>query len=116
MRSLYVGGDVGDSTLHLLHGTPGLTSSVEVLPGVHLGGWEGAQALVTAGQKQPSEFKARRGGVPRVVRQGGPRLDCPPSTPDAPTYPTSPQLFKILFRYAGWGPGQLDAEVTRGVW
>jgi putative transcriptional regulator len=28
----------------------------------------------------------------------------------------SPDEVKILTRYAGWGPGQLEAEVARGVW
>lgn len=35
---LYLGGDVGKATLHLVHGISGLKKSVEVIPGCFLGG------------------------------------------------------------------------------
>lgn len=76
---LYLGGDVGAHTLHLLHGNSGFRDSIEVIPGVHLGGFEGAKVAVSSGAQSPDDFK-------------------------------------VLTRYCGWGPGQLEDEVKRGVW
>lgn len=76
---LYLGGDVGRHTLHLLHGISGLQDSIEVLPGVHLGGFEGTQHALASGKH-------------------------------------SAQDLKVFNRYCGWGPGQLEEEVKRGVW
>ncbi|KAL4855729.1 hypothetical protein ACK3TF_003809 [Chlorella vulgaris] len=76
---LYLGGDVGTDTVHLLHGIPGLAATSEIIPGVYLGGFEDAKRGVAEGRFEPEQFK-------------------------------------ILTRYAGWGPGQLEAECARGVW
>lgn len=65
--------------MHLLHGNSGFRDSIEVIPGVHLGGFEGAKVAVSSGAQSPDDFK-------------------------------------VLTRYCGWGPGQLEDEVKRGVW
>ncbi|PRW32622.1 hypothetical protein C2E21_8337 [Chlorella sorokiniana] len=77
--TLYLGGDVGQESVHLLHGVRGLQQSAEVIPGVFLGGFEGAKQGLAEGRYKPEQFK-------------------------------------VLTRYAGWGPGQLAAECRRGVW
>jgi ABC-type uncharacterized transport system permease subunit len=33
---LYLGGDVGTDTVHLLHGIPGLAATSEIIPGVYV--------------------------------------------------------------------------------
>lgn len=45
-NALYFGGDVGDGTVSFLHGRDDVKGSVEVLPGVYLGGYESACELV----------------------------------------------------------------------
>ncbi len=45
-NALYFGGDVGDGTVSFLHGREDVKGSVEVLPGVYLGGYESACELV----------------------------------------------------------------------
>ncbi|KAI7841223.1 hypothetical protein COHA_005187 [Chlorella ohadii] len=77
--TLYLGGDVGQESVHLLHGVWGLQHSAEVIPGVFLGGFEDAKRGLAEGRYKPEQFK-------------------------------------VLTRYAGWGPGQLAAECRRGVW
>lgn len=77
--SLYIGGDVDPRSVNLLHGVPNCANALEVLPGVHLGGFDGVARALTEGSVAPDQVK-------------------------------------ILTRYAGWGPGQLEAEVRRGVW
>lgn len=76
---LYLGGDVGPDTVHLLHGVPDLAASSEVFSGVWLGGFEAAKRGIAEGRYEASQFK-------------------------------------VLTRYAGWGPGQLESECARGVW
>jgi len=53
--------------------------SLEIRPGIFLGGMESAMQLVNEGNSDPKEYK-------------------------------------FFARYAGWGPGQLEAEVKRGTW
>jgi putative transcriptional regulator len=45
-NALYFGGDVGDGTVSFLHGREDVKGSVEVLPGVYLGGYDSACELV----------------------------------------------------------------------
>lgn len=54
---LYLGGDVGRSTMHLMHGCPDIEGSKEVVPGVAVGGFEGARAAVEAGTHTADSFK-----------------------------------------------------------
>ena len=53
---LYVGGDVGDGALQVLHSQPGILGSVEVIKGLFAGGIEGARQLVKKGAAQPKDF------------------------------------------------------------
>ncbi|GAB4822247.1 hypothetical protein N2152v2_009293 [Parachlorella kessleri] len=76
---LYLGGDVGRDTLHLLHGVRGLEESAEVFKGVFVGGFPAARRGLASGKYTPDQFK-------------------------------------VLTRYAGWGRGQLEEECRRGVW
>jgi len=56
-NALYFGGDVGDGTVSFLHGSGKVAGSVEVLPGVYLGGYESACELVKEGEVDASECK-----------------------------------------------------------
>ena len=58
-NALYFGGDVGDGTVSFLHGREDVKGSVEVLPGVYLGGYESACELVQQDGSTclPDEFK-----------------------------------------------------------
>lgn len=77
--TLYMGGDVDRNAVSLLHGLPNVPHSVQIVPGVYMGGLEGVRAALAAGQT------------------------------------TSDQV-KMIVSQAGWGPGQLEDEVARGVW
>lgn len=46
---LYLGGDVGKDTIHMLHPHVGVEGSAEVVRGVRMGGFEGASAAVAEG-------------------------------------------------------------------
>ena len=76
---LHPSGDVGNDTVHLVHGLRGLAGAIEVVRGVHLGGFSAAKAGLAAGAYDACQFR-------------------------------------VLTRYAGWGPGQLEDEGRRGVW
>jgi len=76
---VYFGGDVGDGAVSIVHGNADVKDSLEIRPGLYLGGMESAAQLVEDGQGDAQEFK-------------------------------------FFARYAGWGPGQLQSEVERGVW
>lgn len=76
---LYLGGDVGPSSAHVLHGVHGIQDSIQVLPGLYLGGFEGVKEALSQGVVAPEDLK-------------------------------------ILTRYCGWGPGQLESEIAKGVW
>eukprot|EP00955_Chlamydomonas_euryale_P048394 353950-Chlamydomonas_euryale.AAC.7 len=87
---LFIGGDVGDGTLQLVHTTDGLAGSVEVgsnsgrmqlsvVKGVHLGGIEAARNKVATGEAPADDFR-------------------------------------WFARYSGWGAGQLEGECRAGVW
>lgn len=54
---LYLGGDVGKSTLHLVHGFREMKGSREVVNGVYMGGFDDALAAVKEGTHKASEFK-----------------------------------------------------------
>jgi putative transcriptional regulator len=56
-NALYFGGDVGDGTVSFLHGREDVKGSVEVLPGMYLGGYDSACALVEEQGAKPDEFK-----------------------------------------------------------
>lgn len=54
---LHLGGDVGDNTIHMLHNCAILEDSLEVMPGMYMGGYEAATQAVRNGQVEPSSFK-----------------------------------------------------------
>lgn len=65
---LYLGGDVGSDTLHLLHGIQGMQDAVQVLKGVFIGGFPTAREGLASGRYQPDQFKVLTryaGGVHR---------------------------------------------------
>lgn len=55
--TLFAGGDVGNSTVHMLHGKAGLPGSRQVVQGVHLGGFEAAKSGVHNGRLESSQFR-----------------------------------------------------------
>ena len=60
-QPLYCGGPVAQTSLHLLHGAPGLAGAHEVVPGVYAGGLPAANALVGAGGASAAEFRLLSG-------------------------------------------------------
>lgn len=54
---LYLGGDVGNDALNVLHRFKDVGDSVEVMEGVYLNGFEEAQKAVLKGIKNASDFK-----------------------------------------------------------
>ncbi|CAM9331869.1 unnamed protein product [Phaeothamnion confervicola] len=79
---LYMGGDVGQGTVQLMHpfGGDRVRDAHVVIPGVSVGG--------------------STEDVKRLVRDGE----------------ASPEQFRFFLALCGWGPGQLEKEVERGVW
>jgi putative transcriptional regulator len=65
---LYLGGDVGPESVHLVHGVCGLAESVEVVRGVHMGGFTAAKAGLAEGIYVPEQFKVC-GGWGGVVHE-----------------------------------------------
>eukprot|EP00210_Caulerpa_lentillifera_P003152 g3012.t1 len=55
-NTLFLGGDVGDTSLHLVHGFSDLEKSIKVLDGVYINGFEAAKKAVLNGTKKPSDF------------------------------------------------------------
>ena len=56
-NALYFGGDVGDGTVSFLHGSGAVSGSVEVTPGVYLGGYDSACNLAKGGEIKTEECK-----------------------------------------------------------
>ena len=54
---LYLGGDVGEDSLNLLHRFGDLDNAIEVVKGVYLNGFEAAQKAVLRGSRNPGDFK-----------------------------------------------------------
>jgi len=59
--TLYLGGDVERSSLHLVHGIPGLKGSLEVVSGVRVGGVDAAAEAVKEGRARAEDFKFLHG-------------------------------------------------------
>ena len=56
-QPLYMGGDVGEAAVTVVHGYPQLAGSREIVPGVAMGGVEAAAAAVGAGAASASDFR-----------------------------------------------------------
>ncbi|GAX79744.1 hypothetical protein CEUSTIGMA_g7185.t1 [Chlamydomonas eustigma] len=54
---LYVGGDVGDNRMQMLHSIQELQGCKEVVKGVYMGGIEGARSKVVAGEATADDFR-----------------------------------------------------------
>ncbi|MCO5556269.1 hypothetical protein L7F22_009815 [Adiantum nelumboides] len=54
---LYMGGDVGANALHVVHGVHGLEDSMQVIPGVYMGGIKSMKASVQRGESKPDEYR-----------------------------------------------------------
>ena len=48
---------MGTSTVHMLHGSGGLSGSKQIVQGVHLGGFEAAKAAVSEGRLDTSSVR-----------------------------------------------------------
>jgi putative transcriptional regulator len=55
--TLHLGGDVERASMHVLHNVPSVPGSVEVVPGLRVGGVDGAVAAVAAGGAAPDGFQ-----------------------------------------------------------
>lgn len=56
-NTLYLGGDVGINTLHVLHPYGSIQDSREVVRGVHIGGLQDSVWYVEQGRAKPEDFK-----------------------------------------------------------
>lgn len=56
-NDLYLGGDVGRSTLHLIHGHPEVEGCREIVSGLYIGGHKHARDVVREKQYDPQGFK-----------------------------------------------------------
>ena len=56
-RQLYVGGPVETSRLHVLHGSPGIADSYEVIDGLFMGGVTDAAEKFLRGELSLKGFK-----------------------------------------------------------
>ena len=54
---LFLGGDVNDSVLYIMHTRQGLEGASEIVDGVYLGGHDACKAAVEAGDAPASDFK-----------------------------------------------------------
>lgn len=55
--TLYLGGDVGKSTLNILHSHGELEGAVEIVNGVYIGGFEAAKEAVVNGTAKAEDFR-----------------------------------------------------------
>ncbi|KAK9815415.1 hypothetical protein WJX72_003278 [[Myrmecia] bisecta] len=60
-QTLFVGGPISTSTLHVLHSCDQVEGSFEILDGLYAGGLDHASRLVSAGQADASKFKLLAG-------------------------------------------------------
>lgn len=58
---LYLGGDVGDKEVLLVHPHGELKGATEVVKGLYLGGVEAARAAIATGRAQPADFRWSKG-------------------------------------------------------
>eukprot|EP00898_Chlorokybus_atmophyticus_P003290 jgi/Chlat1/3962/Chrsp26S04207 len=54
---LFLGGDVGVTTVHVVHRVKGIKGSVEVMDGIYMGGFEAAKEAVRTGVAKASDFR-----------------------------------------------------------
>eukprot|EP00899_Mesostigma_viride_P011503 jgi/Mesvir1/20353/Mv19939-RA.1 len=54
---LYLGGDVGPTTVHVMHAFANLEEAVQIIPGVSIGGFGAARRCVREGIHGPEEFR-----------------------------------------------------------
>lgn len=56
-RRLYVGGPLEASHLHVLHGSPHLADSFQVIDGVYTGGMTAAAEIIMCGELSLADFR-----------------------------------------------------------
>lgn len=54
---LYMGGDVGANALHVVHGIRGLEDTIEIIPGVYMGGIKSMKSSVQIGESKPNDYR-----------------------------------------------------------
>ena len=54
---LYMGGDVGANALHVVHGAGGLKDSMEIIPGVYMGGLKSMKSSVQNGESNARDYR-----------------------------------------------------------
>mmetsp|Transcript_18217 Transcript_18217/g.58916 ORF Transcript_18217/g.58916 Transcript_18217/m.58916 type:complete len:338 (+) Transcript_18217:127-1140(+) len=55
--ALYLGGDVGKNTVHLIHGHGDLEDAAPIRDGVFMGGFEAAKRSIAEGRASPDDFR-----------------------------------------------------------
>ncbi|KAJ9510191.1 hypothetical protein QJQ45_015666 [Haematococcus lacustris] len=93
---LYVGGDVGDGGVHLLHSHADLEGSTEVVRGVNLGGIQAAQQAVAQGKAKAGDFRCAWGD-----REQGGKAAMRQHVPHARAYRTLLLLLLLLMMMMG---------------
>ena len=110
--TLFLGGDVERSSLHVVHGIPDLRGSLEVVSGVRVGGVDAAAEAVKEGRAVAGDFKFLHGycgwapgQLEREFRSGA--------------FPPPPPLFLFflpLFFFSFLSPPKKQKSKTTGVW